>query len=277
MAVNQPFKKSKVNDKTLRRFVDSGHAAFTVFMLAENVCGWEWAALNYISRSAKVPIHKKEIKFFIKDGKAHQDPEDLEASRLAVGTQKLVKKKDTKLLLVPIVMYIGSKTRGLSYDDDDWNTSHRMGLMVNPKTKDFYLFDPCPTMRLFSKHVITALEKRFRLLGYKHEAPCGMRLCLQRDDDEMCVPWSLYFFGMVVANSGASKEAILGAMSYKGLLKFLYYLFRNMRNEGEACNVYALGDEYPEVQVATFETLEDAVYGLAPEEFDAIDVYGVRH
>ena len=282
-----PLKK-KPSVKVLKKFIDDGHAAFTAIMLAQNICDWEWKTLEFICSGTKdVAIHAHEIRLFYwptslagKQSRADFEPGDVHPSRLAISVQKIVELKHPRLLLIPVSLFRGAKkgpkTKG-AYKEDNWEVAHRLGLLVNPITKTFFLFEPAgPLSAIISRHAVKRLEKLFKPIGYSYRSLCSLGANLQRGEDDLCVPWSLYFFASVIAHPKRNEKELTKGMSYKGLIEFLYYLFHKMRNQDDACGVYLLGDDYPEVRIDTFETLEDATYGLEPEEFDGIDILGIR-
>jgi hypothetical protein len=153
-----------------------------------------------------------------------------------------------------------------------------VGLVVDPLTKTFYLFEPSSTMAVFSNRVKVRFSALFKLIGFNEGKTCGFLSSLALDDEDMCVSWMMYFFASVVLNPTTPPLKLRAEITYKGLLLFLYYVFTTFRwpFDNKPCGVYLLGDEYPELALAAGETLEDASYGLEPHEFKAVDVLGVH-
>jgi len=281
----QGKKPQKPTDAVLKEFVLSKRAALTVWMLAANVCGFQWDVMEWLAskNSSKIEIWPNEIQLYhsSRSKKADFRPEDTGASRMVIGVQKICKSKTPRLLLVPVTLFHNPVSRHAKdyYADENWVTAHQMGLVVDPVAKTYYLLDPSSMMGIFSQRAKIRLAALFKLTGFVEGQTCKMLPYLARsDDEEMCGPWMMYFFASVILNPTMKPVSIQRHMNYKGLLEFLYYVYTTFKWPlgKEECSVYALGDEYPDLAIVSGQTLQDASYGLEPEEFDAIDEFGVH-
>lgn len=270
----------------LKNFILSKHAALTAWMLAENVCEFQWKVMEWLGamNSKSVDVWPNELSLYHskRTKTANFRPGDTGASRMAIGVQKLCKTKSPRLLLVPVSLFINPVYKGKDkdeeryYADNNWETIHQLGLVVDPVTKTYYLFEPSRTLAIFSDRVKIRLSALFKLIGFKEQRPCNIANSSSWSDD-LCVSWMIYFFAMVILNPSLPPSTIRSEMNYKGLLECLYYLFTTFRwpFDEDQCAIYTLGDEFPEMAIDPNETLKDASRGLDPHEFDAIDVFGL--
>lgn len=274
--------------RVLENFIEFKRAALTSWLLAENLCGFHWRVMEMLKdRSKRVGLWKKDLSLYYssKTKSGQFRPGDPNPSRMAIEVQRLMKKCPQKdLLLVPISLFLGPTLKEGSknyYEEESWKTIHLLGLLVNLKTKTYYLFDPSATLSLFSSRAKRRLTRLFKFIGIKEEPLCELNFFIKglaRDDEDLCVSWATYFFGLTILNPQMKTETIRANMTYRGLVEFLYYLYTAFRwpfDEG-ACAIFSLGPTYPEILVEPGETLQEASTGLEPHEFEEIDILGVH-